>query len=269
MHTRVLHMRVLQSQYSVSHSPVVYAAYVICAVCTAAFLCMLTPRAALAAQHVDPNHTCSLEVEVAYDKKPLAGMEFSVRRVAKLDDLGTYVLADAYASADVELNGLTTAEDWEKAASTLAVWAEEHALGADAEARTTADGAACFAKLNPGIYLLTSVPLQDGTCTYTATTYLVALPDAANDGTWNYDVTSICKVSMTEARDDDSDDDSDKGSDTNPDKPTDKASHKNSWPWNLVQTGDNQLTVVGTIFVIGLGTVLVGMAAAFYQKHRK
>ncbi len=113
------------------------------------------------------------------------------------------------------------------------------------------------------------MPLQDGTRTYTATTYLVALPDAANDGTWNYDVTSICKVSMTEARDDDSDDDSDKDSDTNPDKPTDKAGHKNSWPWNLVQTGDKQLTVVGTIFVIGLGAVLVGMAAAFYQKYRK
>lgn len=269
MHARVLHTRALQSQYSALRSPVVYAAYVICAVCAAAFLCMLMPRVAQAAQHIDPNHACSLEVEVAYDKQPLVGMEFSVRRVAELDGLGTYMLADAYASADVELNGLTTAEDWEKAASTLAVWAEKHTLEADAEARTAADGTAYFAKLNPGVYLLTSVPLQDGTRTYTATTYLVALPNAVNDGTWNYDATSICKVSMTEAKDDDSDDDSDKDSDINPDKPADKASHKNSWPWNLVQTGDNQLTVVGTIFVIGLGAVLVGMAAAFYQKHRK
>lgn len=269
MHAKMSHLRVLLSQYSVSCSLVVYAAYAICAVCAAAFLCSFTPHTALAAQYIDSKHACSLEVEAAYDKKPLAGMEFSVHRVAELDGLGTYVLADAYASADVELNGLTTAEDWEKAASTLSAWAEKHAFEADAKATTAADGTAYFTKLDPGIYLLTSVPLQDGARTYTATTYLVALPDVASDGTWNYDVTSICKVSMTEAKDDDSDDDSDKDSDTNPNKPADEASHKNSWPWSLVQTGDNQLTVVGTIFVIGLGAVLVGMAAAFYQKHRK
>lgn len=233
------------------------------AVAAVALLCTATPCAAVADERIDPDRACSLSVQAAYDKQPLAGMEFSVRRVAEVDVRGRYELASVYADADVDLNGLADAEDWDAAAETLAAWTSENDLAADVESTTGSDGVATFVQLECGVYLLQAAPLKADGRTYTASTYLVALPGTADSAAWSYDVTSVCKVSMTEAGgNDDSDSDKDASGDTE---------HEQSWAerWGLVQTGDSQLTVVGTIFVTGLGALLVGAAIALHRRCRE
>lgn len=236
---------------------------------TVTFACIASPRAALAQERIDPGRSCSLSVQAAYDKQPLADMAFSVRRVAEMDARGHYALVGAYADADVELNGLADAEDWDAAATKLAVWAKDYALAADVESATDSDGEAAFADLTCGVYLLQAGPLKADTRTYTASTYLVALPGADDSGAWNYNMESACKVSMTETkRDDGSDDDSDSDDpDSNKDA-SDDTEHEKSWAerWGLVQTGDGQLTVAGAIFVTGMGALLVGLAVLLRRR---
>lgn len=229
-------------------------AVMVAATVAVAFLCAMAPNPALAVERVDPDRTCSLTVQAEYDKQPLADMAFSVRRVAELDEQGRYTLVGAYADADVELNGLSDAGDWDAAATKLAVWAKDRALAADAESATGADGEVSFADLTCGVYLLQADPLKTDTRTYTASTYLVALPGIGDSAAWEYDVISACKISMTETGHDD-------GSDSDKDASGD-AERDQSWAerWGLVQTGDGQLTVAGAIFVTGLGALLVGLA---------
>ncbi len=241
-------------------------------------LWVAAPRVACAEERIDPAHACSLSVRASYDKQPLGGMEFSVRRVAEVDAQGRYVLVGAYVDADVELNDLSDAEEWDAAAANLASWVKENELPADVESVTDSAGAAAFTELACGIYLLEAAPLKTDAGTYTATTYLVALPGATDSGAWTYDVTSVCKVSLSKADDGgdggsdsgkDSDKDSDKDSGKDSGKDTSGDSDDNqSWAqrWGLVQTGDNQLTVAGTIFVIGLGAVLVGAAVTLRRQ---
>lgn len=223
-----------------------------------ALLCAVGPREALAQERIDPDRACSLTVRAEYDKQTLAGMEFTVRRVAEVDEQGRYALVGVYVDAGVELNGLTDAAGWDAAATELAFFAKEHALAADAESATGSDGEALFADLTCGVYLLQAAPLKSDSRTYTASTYLVALPGTGDSAAWEYGVTSDCKVSMTETgRDDDSDSGKDSGKDASGD-----TEREQSWAerWGLVQTGDGQLTVAGAICVTGLGALLVGLA---------
>lgn len=229
--------------------------------------CALVPRAVQADEGLDTAHACSLAVQAAYDKEPLTGLEFSVRRVASVDASGRYLLADSYSMSGVELNGLGAAQDWDAAASQLEAWTGSHGIEVQATAATGADGIAHFDALEPGIYLLTSTPLKVDARTYTAKTYLVAVPGANDDGSWNYDVSSICKISMTETGQNGKDD---QGADADRTKKSEGAKAQ-SWAerLGLVATGDGRLTLFGTVLFVGLGAVLVGAALMVRSKVRE
>lgn len=234
----------------------------------------LAPRAAAADERIDPARTCSLTVEATYDKQPLGGFEFSLRKVASVDDAARYQLAQDYARSGVEVNGLGSAADWNAAAMQLETWTTEQAVEVGAQATSNAAGKATFSALEPGMYLLTAEPLKVGSRTYTAETYLVAAPEEDAAGTWIYDTTSICKVSMTEEEGSGKNDDGktdDARSDASAAKTSKTTAKQQTWAerLGLVATGDGQLTLMGTVLAVGLGAVLVGVALVVRDRVRE
>lgn len=233
----------------------------------------LAPRAAAADERIDPARTCSLTVEATYDKQPLEGFEFSVRKVAAVDDAARYQLAQDYARSGVELNGLGSAADWNAAAMQLETWTTEQGVEVGAQATSSAAGKATFSALEPGMYLLAAEPLKVGSRTYTAETYLVAVPEEGTAGTWNYDATSICKVSMTEEEDSGKNDGgkTDDGASASAAKTSKTTTKQQTWAerLGLVATGDGQLTLMGTVLAVGLGAVLVGVALVVRDRVRE
>lgn len=243
---------------------------VIATLACAIVACAAAPRLAHADEPIDTARVCSLDVRATYDKEPLAGLEFSVRRAASVDEAGRYLLADAYSMSGVELNGLGAAQDWAVAASQLEVWTESHTIEAQATSATDSEGIANFGALEPGIYLLTSVPLKVGARTYTAETYLVAAPGVGEGGSWNYSVTSNCKISMTETG---QNGESDKGGDADKTEKVEKIEGSKVQSWaerlGLVATGDGRLTLFGTVLSVGFGAALVGAALMVRNKVRE
>ncbi len=233
----------------------------------------LSPRAAVADERIDPTRTCTLTVEATYDKQPLQGFEFSVRKVAAVDDAARYQLVQDYARSGVELNGLGSAADWNAAAMQLETWTTEQGVEVGAQATSGAAGKATFSALEPGMYLLAAEPLKVGSRTYTAETYLVAVPEEGASGTWSYDATSVCKVSMTEDQDSGKNDGgkTDDGASASAAKKLKTTTKQQTWAerLGLVATGDGQLTLMGTVLAVGLGAVLVGVALVVRDRVRE
>lgn len=237
-------------------------------------LVLAAPRMAVAVEHVDPAHTGSLAVRVAYGDQALAGVELSAWRVAGFDAQGQYELDSSFAGAGVDLSALEKASDWDAAAQTLRTWAGERAIVADVSATTSASGEASFAGLVPGLYLICANEVQLDGYVYTPATYLESVPQLVDDE-FVYDVTNACKVARTDAPVTPVTPSAPETPET-PGAPADgdmgnAGDGGQSWAQRLglVQTGDNSITLRGVIVLVALGAALVAVGLILWPRRHK
>ena len=161
---------------------------------TAVLLMLAAILPTAAAPPIDTAAACSLTIQTEYAGSPLAGMRFSLYRVATVAESGYYTLTADYAASGTDVNGVTDAGGWRAAAASLAAWTAEHRVAALAQATSDAQGEATFAALTPGLYLVGETRLVAGRQQYIGGAFLVALPGITDAGVWFYDVTAIEKV---------------------------------------------------------------------------
>lgn len=155
------------------------------------------PTLAYALGVPDDSRDGSLVAEVAVGGMGVAGMGFSLARVAAFDEAGQLVLEPAYEGAGVDVTGLSTAGEWRSAADGLATWADAQGLAADATGETGVSGRVRFSALEPGLYLLRGSDLTASGKVYSCGNTLVSVPSAEGDA-WSYDVTCELKVSVAD-----------------------------------------------------------------------
>lgn len=161
---------------------------------TAVLLMLAAILPTAAAPPIDTAAACSLTIQTEYAGSPLAGMRFSLYRVATAAESGYYTLTADYAASGTDVNGVTDAGGWRAAAESLAAWTAKHSVAALAQATSDAQGEATFAALTPGLYLVGETRLVAGRQQYIGGAFLVALPGITDAGVWFYDVTAIEKV---------------------------------------------------------------------------
>jgi hypothetical protein len=160
--------------------------------CLFALLCLAAlplPEVALAA-----SPDASLTLSCAVGGTAVPGVRCRLYRVASLSGTA-FTATDSFRQAQVQLNGLTTAAQWQAAADSLSVFAtaEENGISPDCEGQTDAAGSAAFSGLATGLYLAVFTDTVQGDTTYRFSAALLSLPQWNADGSVVYQVTAAPK----------------------------------------------------------------------------
>ena len=160
--------------------------------CTIMVLLML-PMQVFAAGAIDLERDVALTVSYKDGSTPLAGVEFSIYRVADVDAYAysEFTLTDEFASSNVSVNNLDSS-GWRAAAGTLAGYVQLNGIKALDSGSTNDDGLLTFPTdksivMKPGLYLVIGQKHTQNSTIYTAEPFLVSLP-ALNEieNAWDY-----------------------------------------------------------------------------------
>ena len=160
--------------------------------CTIMVLLML-PMQVFAAGAIDLERDVALTVSYKDGSTPLAGVEFSIYRVADVDAYAysEFTLTDEFASSNVSVNNLDSS-GWRAAAGTLAGYVQLNGIKALDSGSTNDDGLLTFPTdksivMKPGLYLVIGQKHTQNSTAYTAEPFLVSLP-ALNEieNNWDY-----------------------------------------------------------------------------------
>ena len=156
-----------------------------------------------AAEKIDPNQECSLEVGFSLDDgTDLTGMRFDLYRVAEVREDGTTALCGDFASLNLDIS-LTPMDAWAAVTSGAANLVRRNGLAPAQSACLDENGVARFPEsgkmLLPGIYLVISQTMEVGGKKIRCSPTLVALP--MEDGGWNYGVSVKPKGGAVSAED--------------------------------------------------------------------
>ena len=148
---------------------------------------------AYAAGAIDPDR--NVEFSISYQKNEIAisGAKFELYRVADVDAYARMSLTDTFSGYPIRLEGVDQSE-WDVLATTLKGYVWEDSLTPEVSGETDIDG--CMTTtLKPGLYLVLGYRRTIGEYTYSATPFLVFLPDSnVEQNTWDYTITAYPKA---------------------------------------------------------------------------
>ena len=166
-------------------------------------LCLLTallllPANVFAAGEIETDKDVTLTIQYRHAGEAIVGAGFNLYHVATVTTEGVYELTGDFVSYPVSLDGLNTKE-WQALAETLVGYVLRDKLMPLDSGKTDDKGLLLFptgmVSMKPGLYLVTSPQFVIGKHTYTASSFLVALPNIEEDE-WNYDVTAVPKYDL-------------------------------------------------------------------------
>lgn len=164
----------------------------LCLACVVA----LFPARASAAGTVDLTRSCQLTVSYQ-DDGPLAGVPFTLYRVANVDETGVFRVTPDFSGYPLQFQGLTSAQ-WKTLAEMLRTYAQQDNIQPVTSGVTQADGKATFSGLTPGLYLAVAKNFGQGNYDYTTEPFLVALPTRDKDtDQWVYETAASAKFTRT------------------------------------------------------------------------
>ena len=209
---------------------------------------------ALASEPIQTTKNGSLTIEDFYGEQALTGVSFSVYRVAEVSSTGWFTLLPEYESSGADVNNLTKAKDWQKAANTLTAWVQTQKLPPDARQSTDQKGTASVSGLKTGLYLVIGEKTQIGKSVYTCSPSLVSIPEGNTEtGGWDYAVTIEPKNTVGSDITDNPND----HPNNNPNKPNTPSQPSKKPNKNLPNTGVLQWPIP-TLAGIGVGCMLLG-----------
>jgi|GEM_PF-6358493 len=156
---------------------------------------MLTAMQAYAASSTEET-SGSLSLSYRYNGSGIDGLTVRIYEAGYVGTDGSFVLSDNFSASGISLDGLTTSSEWKAAAVSLISYATENQVPETGETKSSADGAAVFAKLSPALYLISTDTLKTGSRTYTFDPFLISIP-GMEDGKTVYDLTASPKCEVT------------------------------------------------------------------------
>lgn len=166
-------------------------------------LALLLPARTFAAGLIDPDKDTKLTVTFTPEDAPAPGVEFRLYKVADVAANGEYTVVDAFAGYPVSWD-CEDIDDWNELVNTLMGYVAADAVKPDATAVTDAAGAAVFADIPVGIYLVDGDPfeMKKGVKFAVPAAFIVDMPkrqiaeDLSGDS-WQYEVVSDCKYEVS------------------------------------------------------------------------
>ena len=143
------------------------------------------PQRALAVPPIAVDQMAMLTVHYQQDGKQLQGTRFDIYRTADVAKDGTFTVTADFAGFKGELNGVSSAEEWDGLAQELLA-AAENTTPMRSE-KIGADGSCTFDSLQAGLYLVVGHDNRIGNVTYTCKPFVICLPQYDEEsGIWAY-----------------------------------------------------------------------------------
>ncbi len=130
----------------------------------------------------------SLSITIAPDGQPLAGVSYSIYKVADVTADGGFILLDMYKDSEMspDINN-TSAANLRVIATTLKGYVAHKAIAPDYVGQTDENGVAVFSDIPCGLYLVKGAPVLSGSEYVIPTPLMISVPTGSSDE-WNYDV---------------------------------------------------------------------------------
>ena len=124
-------------------------------------LCVLV----LIALAVSPVALCagkgaSLTVQYKYDDVTYEGLDVNVYKVADMLSDGTLELTEKFSHYHINLEGITSQDEWKTVTATAAAYVAADGIKADISLVTDGEGKAAAESIDPGLYLIASVKVE-------------------------------------------------------------------------------------------------------------
>lgn len=142
---------------------------------------------------VDPQMKSSLALQYKYDDEYLEGVEIKTYRIAEVFADGTFALCGQFKDYPVNIQGVTSKNEWNDIASTLSAFVAADNLEPTYSEITNSNGTVEFKDILPGFYLTLSVEVEAPKQTIIFDSFLTVLPQKMDDGAYNYDVVAYPK----------------------------------------------------------------------------
>ena len=162
------------------------------------FLCLM-PCTALAAYTSDAREPILTDqngtLTISYRCDGIAFSDQSVKlyKIADVSADAQYTLESDFAASGLILNGIQTNGEWNVIRTTLETYILANNIDPMMTDVTDDSGVAGFDGLKPGIYMLSSLRVEQDETAYYFDSTLVALPGLNTEGIWQYDVSAAAK----------------------------------------------------------------------------
>ena len=169
-----------------------------CLFCLCLCFCLLTGQGmtaskAWAAESVSPQNPCTITLIYAHDGTAVSGVPVKLYRIADMTAGYRYALTSVFSASGLQLNGITSAGEWDVICSTLESYILSKGIAADYAAFSDQNGVVSFQNLTQGLYLAQGGRTAQGGLIYTFESALISVPGRGDDGGLQYQVTAVPK----------------------------------------------------------------------------
>ena len=125
-------------------------------------------------------------------------VKFELFKVADVDEYAELTLTQGFKDLPVDLSVISDSSVWATVVAEAESCISSKSLKANHRAVTDENGTAVFSDIPVGLYLLRGESFIINHDAYKPQAYLIMLPNRADDGSWEYDVTSIPKFDKSD-----------------------------------------------------------------------
>lgn len=163
----------------------------------ALILALLFPMSASASiqTEIDIGAECNLEILYTADEKGFENLEIEIFRVGQISAGCEFSLDGDFADYKVDIENITTQDEWNTVANTLSSYAVADDITPTAVGKTDSNGRVYFENLRVGLYLILGVGAEREKEIFTFETFLASLPNEGENGNPNYNITAYPKHS--------------------------------------------------------------------------
>ena len=151
-------------------------------------LTLLQPASVLAAETIDVNRGCSMELQYSKEGNSFPGLSIRIYRVAEMDQYGYHDLLPPFDTMPVRIEGIQSQKEWRDAAETMLSYIVADQITPDHIAATDSRGIVTFSNLETGLYLIQGVVAENSTGVYQFEDFFMFLPTYQSDGSQIYDM---------------------------------------------------------------------------------
>ncbi len=238
---------------------------------TILLLLQLAPSLAHAASKPNLDQRGSLTLACAYDSAPISDVECKVYELARFESDGSFALTEDFAQSGLEVNAISSAGAWRKAAELALEYAQSNKVKVT-ELGANKIGIAYMGDLEPGLYLVGIAQKKLKGYRYTSLPALLSVPNlstseaAAGEGkldesSWTYNVVAQPKFERTKLKGSAATSTDGQGADA-------KAKGEEDESHGLLQTSDaDRLFFILGIVVMLAGALGIARAARYRLKE--
>jgi len=164
-------------------------------ICLVMVLCFTAAAPSVhAVDKIDVDREASLTIQYSHSGRACKDVQVKTYRVANVDAAGEFTLCKAFAGYDVDVNNVSSQDEWKTISETLAAYAAADKIKAYRTAKTNNSGIVRFSGIDLGLYLTVSSESVLGQERIIFENFMTVVPHYDHNGNYSYNVIAYPKA---------------------------------------------------------------------------